>query len=128
MATKRVSAAHTQNNEGVRAYLKQTRLSPRKARLVADQIRGKPVGEALDLLRFSTKKAAFILHKLLNSAIANAENNNNIDPDTLYVGKVLVDQGPCLKRLKVRARGRADQVRKPTSNIQIVVSQMQRNA
>jgi large subunit ribosomal protein L22 len=121
MAGQNNSTEQVQGLDEASAYLKQTRLSPRKARLVADQIRGKPVGEAINLLRFSTKKAAFILLKLLNSAIANAEHNKDIDPDSLYVGQIFVDQGPTLKRLKIRARGRADQMRKPTSNLRVIV-------
>lgn len=108
--------------DAVRAHLKRVRLSPRKARLVADQIRNKPVGHALDTLKFSTKKAAFIMHKLLNSALANAENNNKADIDEFYVSQVTVDEGPTMKRLRPRARGRADQIHKTTSHITLMVA------
>ena len=101
----------------VSAKLRRVRLSPRKARLVADQIRGRMVGEALDILSFSNKKAGDILERLLKSAIANAEHNLNADPDNLRIATVCVDQGPVLKRMKPRARGRADRLLKPTSHI-----------
>lgn len=118
---KKSATLSAQEDNMVSAYLKQVRLSPRKARLVAAQIRGKPVGEALELLRFSTKKAAFIIGKILNSAVANAEHNNRIDPDNLYVHQVLVDHGPIMKRISMRARGRADQIHKPTSHIRVML-------
>ena len=93
-----------------RAYLKGTRLSPQKAALVADQIRGKKVDEALDFLIFNKQKGSAIIKKLLESAIANAENNNNSDIDKLSIKTVIVNQGMRLKRMKARARGRADNV------------------
>lgn len=114
----------SQPEQTVSARLKQTRLSPRKARLVADQIRNKRAGEALDVLRFSTKKAAAVIHKLLLSAIASAEHNNNMDPDMLYISRILVDEGPIMKRTKVRARGRADQIHKTTSHITLTLAQL----
>lgn len=101
------------------AKLKGIRLSPRKARLVADQVRGKPVSEALDLLDFSLKKAGAVIRKTLESAIANAEHNHNCDVDRLRVAEIFVDAGPTLKRLRPRARGRADRITKPTSHITI---------
>ena len=88
-----------------RAYLKGTRLSPQKAGLVADQIRGKKVDEAMDFLVFNKQKGAAVIKKLLESAIANAENNNNSDIDKLSVKSVIVNQGMRLKRMKPRARG-----------------------
>ena len=97
-----------------RAYLKGTRLSPQKAALVADQIRGKKVDDALDFLIFNKQKGSTIMKKLLESAIANAENNNNSDIDKLSIKTVIVNQGMRLKRMKARARGRADRIIKPT--------------
>ena len=104
-----------------RAYLKGTRLSPQKAGLVADVIRGKNVDEAMSFLEFSKKKASMVIRKLLESAIANAENNNNSDIDKLSVKSVIVNQGMRLKRMKARARGRADRIIKPTCHIEIIL-------
>ena len=104
------------------AKLKFVRLSPQKARLVADQVRGLPVDRALNVLGFSNKKAADILRKVLDSAIANAEHNEGADIDELRVQSVLVDQGPTQKRLQARARGRANRVVKRTSHITLTVS------
>ena len=106
-----------------RAYLKGTRLSPQKAALVADQIRGKKVDEALDFLIFNKQKGSTIMKKLLESAIANAENNNNSDIDKLSIKTVIVNQGMRLKRMKARARGRADRIIKPTCHIEIVLTE-----
>lgn len=103
--------------EEVTAKIKGARTSPQKARLVADSIRGRPVGEALDILNFSPRKAADILRKLLQSALANAEHNEKWDVDELHVSAVLVNEGPMMKRLKPRARGRADRIHKRTSHI-----------
>ena len=104
-----------------RAYLKGTRLSPQKAGLVADQIRGKRVDEAMDFLVFNKQKGAAVIKKLLESAIANAENNKNSDIDKLSVKSVIVNQGMRLKRMKPRARGRADRIIKPTCHIEIIL-------
>ena len=104
-----------------RAYLKGTRLSPQKAGLVADQIRGKKVDEAMDFLVFNKQKGAAVIKKLLESAIANAENNNHSDIDKLSVKSVIVNQGMRLKRMKPRARGRADRIIKPTCHIEIIL-------
>ena len=111
-------------NHGTRAYLKGTRLSPQKAALVADQIRGKKVEEALDFLIFNKQKGSAIIKKLLESAIANAENNNNSDIDKLSIKTVIVNQGMRLKRMKARARGRADRIIKPTCHIEIVLTEV----
>ena len=94
----------------VAAKLKAARISAQKARLVADQVRGKPVGEALSLLEFSTKKAATLVRKVLNSAIANAENNEGADVDELSVSTIYVDEGFTMKRLSPRAKGRGDRI------------------
>ena len=109
-----------------RAYLKGTRLSPQKAALVADQIRGKKVDEALDFLIFNKQKGSAIMKELLESAIANAENNNNSDIDKLSIKTVIVNQGMRLKRMKARARGRADRIIKPTCHIEIVLTEVEK--
>ena len=109
-----------------RAYLKGTRLSPQKAALVADQIRGKKVDEARDVLIFNKQKGSSIMKKLLESAIANAENNNNSDIDKLSIKTVIVNQGMRLKRMKARARGRADRIIKPTCHIEIVLTEVEK--
>ncbi|MBB72236.1 MAG: 50S ribosomal protein L22 [Legionellales bacterium] len=106
----------------VAAKLRFARISPQKARLVADQIRGLPVDKALDELTFSVKKASNMIRKLLESAIANAEHNSGADIDELRVSKVFVDEGPTMKRLKPRAKGRSDRILKRTSHITVMVS------
>ena len=106
----------------VAAKLKGARLSPQKARLVADQIRGKDVGEALDILNFSTKKGAHLVRKLLESAIANAEHNEGADVDELKVSTVFVDAGLVMKRIRPRAKGRADRILKRTCHITLAVA------
>ena len=106
-----------------RAYLKGTRLSPQKAGLVADQIRGKKVEEAIDFLVFNKQKSSMIIKKLLESAIANAEDKNNSDIDKLRVKSVIVNQGMRLKRMRARARGRADRIIKPTCHIEIILTE-----
>jgi len=105
----------------VRAVAKDVRLSPRKARIVIDAIRGKDVNEALRIVRLSNKKAARPIRKTLESAIANAENNYDVDVDDLYVVKATVDMGRSLRRMRPRAYGRADIIRRPMSHITIVV-------
>jgi len=107
----------------VRARLRFSRVGPRKARLVADLIRGKGSEEALNILTFTKKSAAKILVKLLKSAIANATQKKNVDVDRLYVKMITVDQGPTLKRFQSRALGRATTIRKRTSHIQIVLDE-----
>ena len=106
----------------VSAKLKFVRLSPQKARLVADQIRGLPVERAVELLTFSEKKAAGVMKKVLESAIANAEHNEGADIDELHIRNVVVDQGPTYKRFKARARGRVNHIMKRTSHITLTVS------
>lgn len=105
----------------VSANLRFARISPQKCRLVADQVRGMPVEQALELLAFSPKKGAAIIKKVLNSAIANAEHNEGADIDELSVTQVYVDQGPTMKRVMPRAKGRADRIIKRTSHITLVV-------
>ncbi len=104
------------------AKLMGARISAQKARLVADQIRGKPVEEALNLLAFSTKKAAGLVRKVLNSAIANAEHNEGADVDELRVSRICVDEGTTLKRIMPRAKGRADRISKRTCHITVMVA------
>ena len=106
----------------VAATHKGARLSAQKARLVADQIRGKKVDEALNLLKFSNKKAAEVIKKILESAIANAEHNDGADVDDLKVSTVFVNEGRSLKRIMPRAKGRADRIMKRTSHITVVVA------
>ena len=105
------------------ATLKFTHLSPQKLRLVADQIRGMAVDHAINLLTFSDKKGAVIVKKVLESAIANAENNDGADVDELKVSAIQVNQGPTMKRLRPRARGRADRIIKRTSHLTVTVSE-----
>ena len=98
------------------------RISPQKARLVADQIRGKSVDQALEILTFSNKKAAVLVKKVLESAIANAEHNEGADIDDLNVAKIFVDEGPIMKRIMPRAKGRADRILKRSCHITVVVA------
>ena len=107
----------------VAAKLKGARISAQKARLVADQIRGKGVEEALDILAFSSKKAAGLMKKVLESAIANAEHNEGADVDELKVSTIFVDEGMTMKRIKPRAKGRADRIFKRTCHITVKVSE-----
>ena len=106
----------------VTAKLKNARISPQKCRLVADVVRGKPVGNALATLRFMTKKGAEIILKVLESAVANAENNNGADVDELKVHSIMVDTAPVLKRFAARAKGRGARIVKRNSHITVVVS------
>ena len=106
-----------------RAYLKGTRLSPQKAGLVANAIRGKSVQDAMDFLNFNKQKGSAIIKKLLESAIANAEHKNKSDVDLLSVKSIIVNQGMRLKRMKPRARGRADRIIKPTCHIEIILAE-----
>ncbi|HAT42611.1 MAG TPA: 50S ribosomal protein L22 [Rheinheimera sp.] len=101
---------------------KFARSSAQKTRLVADQIRGLTVGKALDVLTYSPKKAAVLVKKVLLSAIANAEHNEGADIDALKVKTVFVDEGPSMKRIKPRAKGRADRIVKRTSHITVIVA------
>ena len=104
-----------------KAILRTSRISPQKARLVADQVRGLPVSRALDLLKFSDKKAAGIIRKVVYSAASNAENNLGADVDDLKVARIFVDEGPSLKRFHSRAKGRGVRILKRTSHITVVV-------
>jgi len=105
-----------------RAFLKGTRLSSQKANLVASVVRDMPIEQAIDFLSFSKKKGARVIKKLLDSALANAENNHNADIDKLRIKSLIVNQGMRLKRIKPRARGRADRITKPTCHIEIILT------
>ena len=106
----------------VSASLRGVRLSTQKGRLVADQVRGLKVDSALNILSFSPKKAAKLIKKVLESAIANAEHNAGADIDALKVASVCVERGPFLKRIHARAKGRASRILKPTSHIYVTVA------
>lgn len=106
----------------VAAKLRGARISAQKARLVADQVRGLPVEKALDVLAFSPKKAAHIVKKVLDSAIANADNNEGADVDELKVSTIFVDEGVTMKRLRPRAKGRADRILKRSCHITVKVA------
>ena len=103
----------------MKAVAKYVRIAPRKARLVADEVRGKSVPEAASLLRFTNKRAAKIVGEVLNSAAANAEHNSDADTDELVVRTVKIDEGPTIKRYRPRAMGRATMIRKRTSHITV---------
>jgi large subunit ribosomal protein L22 len=105
----------------VAAKLKHARISPQKCRLVADLVRGKPVGLALSTLRFTPKKGADLVLKVLESAIANAENNRSADIDELKVEVIMVDEAPTLKRFHARAKGRGNRIVKRNSHITVLV-------
>ena len=105
------------------AKLSHAHISAQKCRLVADQVRGLPVERALEVLTFSQKKSAQIVRKVLESAIANAEHNEGADVDELKVSMICVNEGPTLKRWNARAKGRANQILKRTSHIQITVAE-----
>jgi len=105
----------------VAAKLRHARISPQKCRLVADQVRGKPVEQALQILSFSPKKAAGIVKKVLESAIANAEHNEGADIDELKVSKIFVDEGPSMRRWSPRAKGRVNHILKRTSHLTVMV-------
>ena len=105
----------------VSATAKRQRLSPQKARLVVDQIRGKPVSDALDILTFAPQKGAGLVRKVLESAIANAENNEGADVDELKVSEAFVNAGVTMKRIRPRAKGRADRILKRTCHITVTV-------
>lgn len=106
-----------------KAVAKHIRVSPRKARQVIDLIRGKDVGEAFAILRFTAHKATLPISKILKSAVANAEHNYELNSDALYVKEAFVDEGPTIKRVMPRAQGRADMIKKRSSHITVVVSE-----
>lgn len=106
----------------VAAKLRNASISAQKMRLVADQVRGLPVEKALNILEFSPKKAAGLIKKVLESAIANAEHNEGADIDELKVSTIFVDEGPTAKRMRPRAKGRGDRILKRSSHVTVKVS------
>ena len=109
-----------------RAKLSYARISSRKVKIVIDMIRNKPVDVAMGILKNTPKAASELLIKLLASAIANAENNHNMDVNNLYVAEIFANQGPTLKRVRPRAQGRAFRIRKRTSHITIVLKELEK--
>lgn len=107
------------------AKVTHVRIAPRKVRIVIDLIRNKPVGVAIGILKNTPKIASPVVEKLLMSAMANAENNHNMDVDKLYVSEVYADQGPTLKRVRPRAQGRAYRINKRTSHITLKLKEME---
>ncbi|HNX64107.1 MAG TPA: 50S ribosomal protein L22 [Oscillospiraceae bacterium] len=108
-----------------RAYLRRARIAPRKVQIVLDLIRNKPVDVAMATLKATPKAASELLEKLLKSAIANAENNHNMDKNSLYVAECFVCPGPIMKRIMPRAQGRAFHILKRTSHVTIVLKEME---
>lgn len=106
-----------------KAIAKYVRISPRKVQIVADLVRGKNVNEALAILKFTPKRGAEELERVLKSAIANAENNFDLDRESLYISEAFANQGPTIKRFRPRAQGRAFMIRKRTSHIGLVVKE-----
>ena len=106
-----------------RAVARYVKISPQKAGLIMDEVRGKKVDEALRVLSFSPKKGARLLKKLINSAVANAEANKEIDVDTLFIKRLYADQGPVMKRFQPRAMGRATRIRKRTSHLTVILDE-----
>jgi len=107
----------------VRAVSKYTRISPQKVRKLVDAVKGKPVESALDTLKFMPLKAAVLVEKIMRSAVANADQNPDIDVDLLVVRNIIADQGPTLKRYRARARGRGTRILKRTSHITVILSE-----
>jgi large subunit ribosomal protein L22 len=119
-----VTGPKTNERNGTRAQLRYARISPYKVREVLDIIRNKPVDEARNILRFSERDAAIAVGKLLDSAIANAQNNDGLDPEELFVATAYCDEGTTMKRWRPRARGRATRLRKRTSHVPIIVGRL----
>ena len=110
-------------NREARAKLSSARISARKVKIVIDLIRGKSVGEALAILKYTPKAASPLVEKLLKSAMANAENNHNMDVSKLYVAEIFANQGATMKRIRAATQGRANRIRKRTSHIEIVLKE-----
>jgi large subunit ribosomal protein L22 len=104
-----------------KAVARYVKISPRKVRLVMDQIRGKKVEEAFNLLTFAHQRGAFMVKKLIDSAVANAEQNSDVDVDNLYIKRIFADEGPTLKRFRPRAMGRATRIRKRSSHLTVIL-------
>ena len=107
----------------VKAVARYVRISPMKVRMLADAIKGRPVDKALDTLKFMPQKAAGIVEKVLRSAVANADQQPDIDVDDLVVGKLIADRGPMFKRFRARARGRGTRILKRTSHVTVVLTE-----
>ena len=118
------SGVKTNERPGTRAVAKYIRISPYKVREVLDLVRGQHVQRAAEILRFSERDAAFVVAKVLASAVANAENNDGLDPEELYVSACYADEGTTIKRFRPRARGRAGRIRKRTCHVTVIVSRM----
>jgi len=118
------SGVKTNERPGTRAVAKYIRISPYKVRVVLDLVRGQHVQRAAEILQFCERDAAFVVGKVLASAVANAENNDGIDPEELYVSACYADEGVTIKRFRPRARGRAGRIRKRTCHITVIVSRM----
>jgi large subunit ribosomal protein L22 len=119
-----MTGAKTNERPGTRAQVRHVRMSAYKVREVLDLVRGLPAGEAADVLRFTERAASEVVGRCLASAVANAQHNDELDPDTLYVSACYADEGPTLKRWRPRARGRATRIRKRMSHVTIIVSPM----
>ena len=107
----------------VKAVAKYVRISPQKVRKLVDAIKGKPVETGLNILKFMPLKAARVVEKIVRSAVANADQNPDIDIDTLIIRNIIADQGPTLKRYRARARGRGSRILKPTSHITVILAE-----
>jgi large subunit ribosomal protein L22 len=107
----------------VRAVLRYVRISPQKVRKLVDAVKGKPVGSGIDILKFLPQKSAGIVEKVVRSAVANANQNPDIDVDALVIRNIRVDQGPTLKRFSARARGRGTRILKRTSHITVILEE-----
>lgn len=107
-----------------KAIARFVRISSQKARLVMNQVRGKNVGEARKILMFAPQKAAQLVKRVIDSAVANAEHNNNADIDNLYIKRIYSDEGPTLKRWRPRAQGRAGRIRKRTSHLTVILEEL----
>ena len=107
----------------VRAVLRYVRISPQKVRMLISAVKGKPVEEGLDILKFMPQKAAYIIEKVVRSAVANADQSPDIDVDALVIRNILADQGPVLKRFRARARGRGTRILKRTAHITVILAE-----
>jgi len=110
------------NEMEFKAVVKYVRISAQKVRKIVDAVKGKPVEMGLDTLKLMPQKAAYIVEKVMRSALANAEKNSNIDIDSLIIRNIIVDEGPTLKRFKARARGRGTRILKRTSHIKVIIA------
>jgi len=107
----------------VKAISKYVRISPQKVRMLVDAVKGKPVESALEMLRFMPQKAAYILEKLIRSAVANADQHPDVDVDSLVIRNIVADQGPTLKRFRAKARGRGTRILKRSAHIKVVLAE-----